>query len=122
MSRIRSKDTKPELAVRKIIWRCGLRYRIHDRTVLGIPDISNKSKKLAIFVDGCFWHGCPACYKEPKTNKDYWCNKVRKNRERREAVKEGLEKQGFLVVEVWEHEVGTPDTVIDKVWRRRGAS
>ena len=59
MSNIRSKNTKPELFVRRILWRHGLRYRIHNRTVLGTPDTSNKRRKLAVFVDGCFWHGCP---------------------------------------------------------------
>ena len=115
MSRIRSKDTKPEIAVRRILWRSGLRYRIHDRAVLGIPDISNRRRKLAVFVDGCFWHGCPACYREPKTNKDYWRDKVRKNRRRREAVRTGLGAQGFRVVEIWEHEADDPDIVTRNV-------
>lgn len=115
MSRIRSKDTKPELAVRRTLWRHGLRYRIHSRSVLGTPDVSNKRRKLAVFVDGCFWHGCPVCYVEPKTNVGYWQGKVRRNRRRREAVRAGLEAQGFRVVEIWEHEAGNADIVIEKV-------
>ena len=115
MSRIRGKDTGPELAVRRILWRSGLRYRIHDRTVLGTPDISNKRRRLAVFVDGCFWHGCPVCYREPKTNKDFWRCKISRNRERREVVRVALEGQGFRVVEIWEHEADDADIVIRSV-------
>ena len=115
MSRVRSKDTKPELAVRRILWRGGLRYRIHDRTLPGTPDISNKRLRLAIFVDGCFWHGCPKCYREPETNRDFWRSKVKGNRRRREVVRDGLERQGFRVVEIWEHETDDPDAVLGKV-------
>lgn len=115
MSRIRSKDTKPELAVRRILWAHGLRYRIHSRAVLGTPDISNRRRRLAVFVDGCFWHGCSVCYVEPKTNTEFWQAKVRSNRERREAVRAGLEAQGFRVVEIWEHEADDVGVVMGKV-------
>ena len=115
MSHIRGKDTKPELAVRRILWACGLRYRIHSRAVLGTPDISNRRKRLAVFVDGCFWHGCPVCYVEPKTNVDFWRAKVSSNLQRREAVRAGLEAQGFRVVEIWEHEADDVGAVMGKV-------
>lgn len=115
MSKIKSKDTKPELAVRRVLWGAGLRYRIHDRTLPGTPDISNKRLRLAVFVDGCFWHGCPECYSEPKSNVGFWRAKVRKNRKRREEIREDLEGRGFRVVEVWEHETVDPDTVLGMV-------
>lgn len=115
MSRIRSKDTKPELVVRRTLWARGLRYRVHSRAVLGTPDISNRRRRLAVFVDGCFWHGCPICYKEPKTNTEFWREKVRKNRARREAVRTELEAQGFRIVEIWEHEVDDQDAVVSRV-------
>ena len=115
MASIKGKDTGPEIAVRKILWRHGLRYRTHDRTVLGKPDISNKRKRLAVFVDGCFWHGCPKCYQEPETNRGFWRSKVEGNRRRREIVRDGLKRQGFRVIEIWEHEVGRPDVVMKKV-------
>lgn len=115
MSRVRSKDTKPEMAVRRILWGRGLRYRVHSRAVLGTPDISNKRLRLAVFVDGCFWHGCPVCYREPKSNVGFWRKKVRKNMRRREEVRAGLKAQGFRVVEIWEHEVGDPDIVAGRV-------
>ena len=112
MSSIRSKDTKPEIAVRRMLWRRGLRYRVHSRAVLGTPDVSNRRRRLAIFVDGCFWHGCPKCYSEPKTNVGFWREKVRRNRARREDVRAGLEEQGFRVVEIWEHETGDEDAIV----------
>lgn len=104
MSKVRSKDTGPELAVRRILWRAGLRYRVHDRTLPGTPDVSNKRLRLAVFVDGCFWHGCPECYAEPKSNVDFWRAKVARNRKRREKVREDLKSLGFRVVEIWEHD------------------
>ena len=115
MSKVRSKDTGPELAVRRTLWRAGLRYRVHDRTLPGTPDVSNKRLRLAVFVDGCFWHGCPECYTEPKSNVEFWRAKVRRNRARRKEVKEDLEGIGFRVVEIWEHETADSDMVVAKV-------
>lgn len=86
MSRIRGKDTGPEVKLRKALFAKGLRYRVHDRSLPGTPDISNKSRKVAIFVDGCFWHGCPEHFKVPKTRSDFWQEKIRRNRKRRAAV------------------------------------
>ena len=83
MSQIRSKNTSPELLFRQVLWKEGFRYRIHDKTVFGTPDVSNKSKKIAIFIDGCFWHGCPKCYRAPKSNTQYWTCKLANNKNRR---------------------------------------
>lgn len=105
MSSIRGKNTKPELRIRKMVWYFGKRYRIHDKTVFGTPDISNKSKKVAVFIDGCFWHGCPKCYSEPKTNIEFWRNKITRNKERRKQVRKNLRKDGWTVMEFWEHSV-----------------
>ena len=105
MSSIRGKNTRPELSIRKILWAKGFRYRIHDKSVYGIPDISNKSRKVAVFIDGCFWHGCKKCYKEPRTNTSFWRNKVKRNRQRRTEVKRKLLGGGWKVLEVWEHQV-----------------
>ena len=105
MSCIRSKNTKPELIIRKILWSKGKRYRIHNKTVVGTPDISNKDKKIAIFIDGCFWHGCDKCYKEPRTNITYWRNKICNNKKRRTFVTEQLRSNGWTVMEFWEHQV-----------------
>ena len=111
MSSIRSKDTRPELAVRRVLYGLGFRYRVHDKTLPGTPDLSNKRRKIAIFVDGCFWHGCPTCYVEPKTNTRFWREKVSKNRARRESVLSSLKAQGFRVVEIWEHDAYNADAV-----------
>ena len=121
MSRVRSKDTKPELAVRGILWRRGFRYRIHDSTLPGTPDISNKRRGFAVFVDGCFWHGCPVCYAELKTNVAFWRKKVSRNRERRETVRADLKGRGLQVIEIWEREANDLNTVLEKIKERTGA-
>jgi DNA mismatch endonuclease (patch repair protein) len=105
MSSIRGKNTKPEIVIRKLLWSRGKRYRIHDRSVEGIPDISNKRKKVAVFIDGCFWHGCETCYKEPTTNVDFWRNKIARNRTRRSIVTAKLRSEGWTILEFWEHDV-----------------
>src|SRR2546428_14194967 len=105
MSSIRGKNTKPELTVRRLLWKNGFRYRIHDKNIPGMPDISNKGKKIAIFVDGCFWHGCGRCYKEPATNVKFWRNKIKGNNLRRQKVRKNLLFGGWTVMEFWEHEI-----------------
>ena len=81
MSRIRSKDTRPELIVRKYLYSKGFRYRLHNRFLLGKPDLSNQSKKTAVFVNGCFWHQHEGCKRAavPTSNKSYWLPKLEKN-------------------------------------------
>ena len=116
MSSIRGKNTKPELAVRKILWMQGKRYRVHDRSVFGTPDISNKSKRLAVFIDGCFWHGCSRCYKEPKSNTEYWRSKITRNKNRRKLVRSKLSEQGFTMLQFWEHQVlSNPGKVVEGI-------
>jgi len=116
MSSIRGKNTKPELLIRKMLWGRGKRYRVHDRSVFGNPDISNKSKNVAIFIDGCFWHGCARCYNEPKTNTEFWRNKIFKNKKRRTLVKSRLKKDGITILQFWEHEIlSNPVRVTEKI-------
>lgn len=116
MSAIRSVNTRPELAVRRAVWARGLRYRIHDRSVPGTPDISNRSRHVAVFVDGCFWHACPRCYREPRSNVEFWRAKISRNRARRAKVRRMLRIDGWLVVQAWEHEVRrSPERVADRV-------
>lgn len=119
MSSIRGKNTKPELIVRRILWSTGLRYRIHDKTIFGKPDISNKKKKLAIFVDGCFWHGCKRCYREPTTNTDFWKQKIQNNKKRRKQVIKFLKREDWKILEFWEHEINEkPEIVVKKILTR----
>ncbi|MDE2589997.1 MAG: very short patch repair endonuclease [Patescibacteria group bacterium] len=114
MSSIRGKNTKPEIMIRKLLWKNGFRYRIHNRKIQGNPDISNKKKKTAIFIDGCFWHGCNRCYKEPTTNVKFWRDKIRRNKLRREKVRKNLLSGGWIVMEFWEHEINMDAVAIAK--------
>lgn len=83
MSRIRGRDTKPELDLRKAVWRHGARFRCNVRTLPGWPDLASKSARVAVFVDGCFWHKCPKHYRIPKTRTEFWTKKVSRNVEKR---------------------------------------
>ncbi|MDO8873587.1 MAG: very short patch repair endonuclease [Methanoregula sp.] len=104
MSKIRSKNTKPEVQLRKFLWNQGYRgYRIHNADLPGKPDIVFKKKKIAIFIDGCFWHKCPFDFREPKTNPEYWMKKIQSNVDRDKKVNEQLQSDGWKVVRVWEH-------------------
>src|SRR5687768_13670459 len=86
MSRIRGKDTGPEIQLRKAVWKLGGRFRVHSKTIAGRPDMSNASARVAIFVDGCFWHGCPRHFRAPKTRREFWEEKIRRNKVRRSIV------------------------------------
>ena len=107
MSRIRSKNTKPELIVRKVLHNSGIRYRLHARNLPGKPDLSNKSKKFAIFVNGCFWHQHKGCKRAsiPKSNTDYWIPKLRKNVNRLRENLDRLDTMGYRTAVIWECEV-----------------
>ena len=102
MARIGSKDTGPEVALRKALWAAGLRG---FRKNWGRPsiDIAYVGRRVAVFVDGCFWHGCPGHYREPGTNKGYWRPKIARNRERDGEVVRRLREGGWLVVRLWAH-------------------
>jgi DNA mismatch endonuclease (patch repair protein) len=104
MSANRAKNTSPELKLRKALWQHGIRgYRLHPKTIPGRPDIAFTSKKLAIFVNGCYWHRCPKCnYALPKTNTDFWLQKFTRNTERDQRKKRELQRLGWKVVFVWE--------------------
>lgn len=85
MSRIRGKNTAPELALRKALRNHGVRYRLH--TLLpGRPDLANRRAKVAVFVDGCFWHGCPKHFRPPRTRTSFWTDKIARNQARRRTV------------------------------------
>nr|AIE90308.1 DNA mismatch endonuclease (vsr) [uncultured marine thaumarchaeote AD1000_02_C08] len=103
MSQIRGTRTKPELIVKEIIDGRKLRYQ--PKGIPERPDFANKSKKIALFIDGCFWHKCPRCYKPPKSNRKYWKAKVERNTKRDKRVNRKLKKQGWTVIRFWEHQV-----------------
>ena len=105
MARIRPRDTKPEILLRRALWGAGLRYRVGLRTPAGRPDLVFTSARVAVYVDGCQWHGCPLHYVAPRTGTEFWSNKLKTNveRDRRQTVE--LERLGWRVVRVWEHEI-----------------
>lgn len=107
MSNIRSKNTKPELLVRKALWKMGYRYRIHYKELPGNPDIALTKLKTVIFIHGCFWHRHENCINasRPKTNSEYWENKITKNIERDEKHQNQLKKIGWKVIVIWECEL-----------------
>jgi len=107
MSAIKAKNTKPELLLRKALWHSGVKgYRLHWKKVPGKPDIAFPGKKIAIFVNGCFWHRCPLCNpSSPKTNVEFWTNKFTKNVERDKKIVSELETQGWTVLTIWECEI-----------------
>lgn len=101
MSRIRGKDTKPELIVRKYLWGRGYRYRKNDKRLPGTPDIVLKKYATVIFIHGCFWHGHDHIV-WPKTNAEFWRNKIERNRLRDAEDKLKLKEMGWNVMTVWE--------------------
>ncbi|WP_308295436.1 very short patch repair endonuclease [Streptomyces sp. MUM 178J] len=103
----RSRDTKPELALRRAVHAKGMRYRVAVRPLPGVrrtADLVFTRLKIAVFLDGCFWHGCPVHHTKPAANASYWSEKVRRNRERDAEIDRLLEKEGWLSIRVWEHE------------------
>jgi DNA mismatch endonuclease (patch repair protein) len=105
MARIRGRDTTPELMLRRLLWRVGLRYRLHAKTPAGRPDIIFPGARVAVFVDGCFWHGCPDHYVRPRSSGDFWSRKLIENFRRDGAQTKRLEALGWRVCRVWEHEI-----------------
>lgn len=107
MSRIRSKNTEPERILRAAVWALGLRYRLHARTPVGRPDLVFPGPRVAVFIDGCFWHGCPEHYVRPRSRIDFWSGKLQENVERDHRQTLQLEETGWRVLRFWEHEVFT---------------
>jgi len=116
MSQIRCKNTGPEIKLRKLLWSNGIRgYRIYY-DLSGKPDIVFTRKKLAIFVDGCFWHKCPVCFQEPETRKEFWMKKINFNVERDLKITQQLQDEGWTVLRFWEHEIRKkPDETVKKI-------
>lgn len=116
MSQIRSKDTKPELAVRSLVHRMGYRFRLHARNLPGTPDLVFSSRRKAIFVHGCFWHG-HACQKgrRPQTRAAFWTEKIDNNRKRDRKSRRQLKKLGWSSLIVWECEVGYTEALARKL-------
>lgn len=107
MSRIRAKDTKPEMLVRKYLHARGLRYKLHDKNLPGKPDLVFPKYKTVLFVNGCFWHGHKDCkyFVMPKTRRRWWQKKIEETKKRDDEEKARLEHKGWRVLTVWECEL-----------------
>ena len=120
MAAIRSKDTKPEMIVRRGLWKRGFRYRLNHKRLPGHPDLVLRKYRTCIFVNGCFWHGhntqciihnaqciieSSACCKIPKTNREFWVEKIRRNKERDKEEQKKLASMGWHCITVWECEL-----------------
>jgi DNA mismatch endonuclease (patch repair protein) len=113
MSRVRGKDTSPEMRVRRIAHALGLRYRLHRRDLPGKPDLSFPKLRVALFVHGCFWHRHRDCRKagDPKSREEYWQAKFAANIERDARAAKELTKLGWRVATIWECETKSPEQI-----------
>ena len=133
MTSVRSRDTRPELAVRKRLWSLGYRYRVHAKSIIGCPDIAFVALRVAVFIDGDFWHGNPQEWRRRGCEKfedifpsraDWWSAKIRRNIERDRVVNRELRRAGWRVVRCWESSIarnleGVVRRITNAVKRRR---
>jgi len=107
MAKIRGKNTKPEIIVRKFLFSRGFRYRINDSRYPGSPDVVLPRYRTAIFVHGCFWHGHKGCklFKYPKTNRKFWYEKIMRNQERDNQKIKLLKQEGWNIIVIWECQI-----------------
>ena len=114
------RDTKPELALRRELHRRGMRFRVAFDTIPGTPDLAFTRARLAVFVDGCFWHGCPEHYIAPKNNAEWWARKLAVNQGRDARTDDRLTAVGWLPLHVWEHEpISSAADAVETFWRQR---
>ncbi len=112
----RARDTKPELAIRSVLHRRGMRYRVASRPLPGLnrsADIVFRSARVAVFIDGCFWHGCSDHYVPARSNSDYWATKIALNIQRDNHTNCQLIEHGWLPIRIWAHE--DPDQAADRI-------
>lgn len=119
MSRIKGKNTKPEMMVRKFLFSKGFRYRLHDKRLPGKPDLVLPKYKTVIFINGCFWHGHESCkyFVVPKTRREWWVEKISKNIENDQKNTNSLLEMGWKVIVLWECELKNKnmELVIDEL-------
>jgi len=124
MSANKSRNTKPELALRKLLWASSARgYRLHWKKAPGRPDIAFPGRGLAIFVHGCYWHRCPLCaYPLPKHNTDFWQQKFSRNVTRDQTKTRQLETLGWKVITVWECQLkAAPSAIVENILQQIAA-
>ena len=122
MSSIRGKNNKTtELKLKMaLVRKCVSGWQLHPKNIAGKPDIFFSNDKIAVFVDGCFWHGCPDCGHIPKTRNEFWAAKIKRNKERDQLVSRQLKSEGIRVVRIWEHELKTnelTDAALNKIFK-----
>ena len=119
MARVRSKNSRPELAVRKIVFALGYRYRLHARALPGCPDLVFRPKRKVIFVHGCFWHRHANCalVRMPKSRIDFWTTKLEGNRDRDKRNKRALVREGWKVLTIWECQLGDAARLATRIRR-----
>lgn len=117
MAAVKDKDTRPELLVRRLLREMGFHYRLHPKDVPGKPDISFKGRKKAIFIHGCFWHGhaCKRGARTPKTNREYWEQKINRNKQRDVQHRDALRAMGWDVLTLWECELKDISRVMERL-------
>ena len=120
MQKMRRSSTRPETLIRRELHRRGLRFRVNYRSLPGRPDVVFTSARIAVFVDGCFWHACPDHFVMPKNNREWWREKLEQNVARDRRKDQQLDELGWMVVHAWEHEdpVEVADQ-IEQLWRSR---
>lgn len=121
MRNIRSKGTKPERIITKILRQKGIYFTQHLKKVYGKPDVTFLRKKVAVFVDSDFWHRHPENFQMPKTNRDYWEKKIQRNVNRDKEINQKLKKEGWNVVRIWESEIKkAPDKCVNRILKAIG--
>lgn len=117
MGRVRSRDTKPEMIVRRLTHGMGYRYRLHDKKLPGCPDLVFRRRRKVIFVHGCFWHRHRNCAlaRLPKSRRDFWTPKLNANRKRDERNLRELAKAGWSALVLWECEIGDADALARRI-------
>lgn len=116
MQRTKQRDTEVEMAIRRAVYRRGLRYRVDQRPTRSVrsrADLVFAGPRVAVYIDGCFWHSCPLHGTRPKKNMSYWSAKLQANRDRDQRVDDTLRGEGWLVLRIWEHE--DPEEAAQKI-------
>lgn len=122
MAAVKGKDTKPEMIVRKYLFSCGMRFRVQVRKLPGTPDIVLPKYKTVIFVNGCFWHGHEDCkyFRLPKSNVEFWKEKIKRNIERDRESMQALLDLGWKIIRVWECELrnkANRENTLNKIYK-----
>lgn len=118
MAAVRSKDTKPEMMIRRLVYSMGYRYKLHSDALPGKPDLVFSSKKKVVFVHGCFWHGHNGCNKAqlPKSRTDFWQDKIENNVRRDKRVKRALNRKGWRYLIIWQCQINNLEKVKAKIY------